>query len=346
MPQPGFFDLDERYAKLDGIGDPLVKINEVVDWEGFRPILDEALKKPRKSNAGRKEFDRVLMFKVAVLQHLYNLSDDQTEYQIRDRYSFSRFLGVTPEDVVPDAKTIWRFKEGLKWASVLDRLFDELLLQIEMEGYVPRRGQIVDASLVAAPKQRNSREENAGIKKGEVPEDWSEAKRRQKDVEARWTQKNGVNHYGYKNHVAVDREHKVIRCWEVTDAAVHDSQVFDELLDERNTSADVWADSAYRSAEREQALKADGWRSHIHRKGHKGKPLSEREQEANRKRSRVRARVEHVFAQQEAMGGMLVRTVGIARARFKIGMKNLAYNIQRLVWLKGNRQPPRRYAIA
>jgi len=345
MPQPGFFDLDERFAKLDGIGDPLVKIKAVVDWEGFRPILDEALEKPRKSNAGRKEYDRVLMFKITVLQHLYNLGDDQSEYQIRDRYSFSRFLDLTPEDEVPDAKTIWRFKEGLKSAHVFDRLFDELLMQIAAEGYVARKGQIVDASLIAAPIQRNSREENARIKQGEVPQDWSQAKRRQKDVEARWTQKNDVNHYGYKNHVSIDREHKVIRRWQVSDAALHDSQVFGELLDEANSSGDVWADSAYRSAATEAALKEDGWRSRIHRKGQKDKPLNEREQEANRKRSQVRSRVEHVFAQQEAMGGTLVRTIGIVRARFKIGMKNLVYNIRRLAWLKENVKPKGRYAV-
>ena len=345
MPQPGFFDLDDRFAKLDGIGDPLVKIKGAVDWEGFRAILEETQAKPRKSNAGRKAFDAVLMFQILVLQHLYNLSDDQTEYQIRDRYSFSRFLDLQPEDRVPDAKTLWRFRESLKSAAVFDRLFEELSLQIAAEGYIARKGQIVDASLVAAPKQRNSREENAQIKRGEVPEDWSEPKRRQKDVEARWSQKNGVNHYGYKNHVSVDGEYKLIRRWQSSDAALHDSQIFEELLDEGNTSADVWADSAYRSEATEATLKEEGWRSHIHRKGQKDKPLTEREQEANRKRSKVRARVEHVFAQQEAMGGMIVRTIGIVRARFKIGMMNLVYNLRRLAWLKANKPPAVRYAV-
>ena len=126
MPQPGFFDLDERFAKLDGIGDPLLKIRAVVDWEGFRPILEAAQAKPRQSAAGRKAFDAVLMFRILVLQQLYNLSDDQTEYQIRDRYSFGRFLDLTPEDVVPDAKTLWRYRESLKSAAVFDQLFAEL----------------------------------------------------------------------------------------------------------------------------------------------------------------------------------------------------------------------------
>ena len=345
MPQPGFFYLDERFAKLDGIGDPLVKIKTAVDWEGFRGVLEASSEKPRRSNAGRKAFDAVLMFKILVLQHLYNLSDDQTEYKIRDRYSFCRFLDLTPEDRVPDAKTLWRFREGLKSASVFDALFAELALQIAAEGYIARKGQIVDASLVAAPKQRNTREENRQIKEGERPEGWSEAKRRQKYVQARWTKKNDVSHYGYKNHISVDNEFKLIRGWAVSDAALHDSQVFEEMLDESNTSADVWADSAYRSADQEKQLKSAGWRSHVHRKGQKNKPLSGRAQQANRRRSKVRARVEHVFAQHEAMGGMLVRTIGLLRARVKIGMKNLVYNLRRLSWLKANCRPALNYGI-
>ena len=152
--------------------------------------------------------------------------------------------------------------------------------------------------------------------------------------------RNGrLRHYGYKNHVSVDREHKLIRCWQVSDAALHDSQVFDELLERDNTSADVWADSAYRSQEREATLRDDGWRSRIHREGQKDKPLSDRAQAANRRRSTARARVEHVFAQQQAMGRMLVRTIGVVRARFKIGMMQLAYNLRRLAWLKASREP-------
>ena len=101
--QPGFFDLDERYQQLEKLGDPLPKLAEVVDWEGFRSVLEKVYQKERKSNAGRKPYDVVLMFKVLVLQHFYNLADEQTEYQIRDRYSFCRFLGLTPEGKVPDA---------------------------------------------------------------------------------------------------------------------------------------------------------------------------------------------------------------------------------------------------
>ena len=151
------------------------------------------------------------MCKILVLQQLYNLSDDQTEFQIRDRYSFGRFLGLNPEDVVPDAKTIWRFREGLKSGEVFDWLFGELSSQIAEQGYVARKGQIVDASIVKAPRQRNTREDNAQVKGGEIPEDWFEKKRRHKDVDARWTRKHGVTHYGHKNHISMDREFALVR---------------------------------------------------------------------------------------------------------------------------------------
>ena len=346
MRAPGFFDLEERFAKLDELGDPLKKIAESVKWEEFRAVLTDALSKPRKSRAGRKEYDRLLMFKILVLQQLYNLSDAQTEYQVRDRYSFGRFLGLAPEDAVPDAKTVWRFREGLKLAGVLESLYVEMLSQVESRGYIARKGQIVDASVVKAPRQRNSREDHEKVKRGEVPQEWSGSKRRHKDVEARWTRKGGVSEYGYKNHISVDREFGVIRRWEVTAASCHDSRVFEELLDERNSSGEVWGDSAYFSREHEELLRAGGWRSRIHRKANRNRPLGARSREANRKRSKVRASVEHVFAQHEAMGGKRVRTVGMARARVKIGMMNLVYNMRRLAWLQSHRCPAYEYMMS
>jgi IS5 family transposase len=330
--QPGFFDHQERLDLLERLGDPLPKLTRSVNWEAFRPELGKLYKQSDPRKGGRPPFDAVLMFKVLVLQDFYKLSDDQTEFQIRDRYSFCRFLGLSPEGGVPDAKTIWLFRERVKRAELIEKLFDEVLVQIEMAGLTARKGQIVDAALVPVPKQRNSRDENASIKAGEVPADWPQNKRRQKDVQARWTKKHGLSHYGYKNHISIDRQHKVIRKYAVTSAEVHDSQLFEALLDEHNGSADVWADSAYRSAEREAELRQARYRSHIHRKGTRGRPLNAREQEANRKRSSVRARVEHVFAQQV---NRLVRTIGLERAAVKIGMMNLVYNMRRLAWLSG-----------
>ena len=216
--------------------------------------------------------------------------------------------------------------------ALIERLFEQFNRYLDRQGYQARKGQIVDASIVPAPRQRNSRKENAQIKLGDVPADWEAApnKLRQKDTEARWAQKHGQNYYGYTNHVNVDHAHKLIRRFEVTDAAVHDSQVFNELLDPLNNGACVWADSAYRSVETEQMLKDNGYWSQIHHKGNRNQPLSEHQQRVNRKRSRVRARVEHIFgSQHNTMGGKFIRTVGMVWAPAKIGLMNLGYNFKR-----------------
>ncbi len=334
--QPGFFDLSDRHALLEKLGDPLPKIDAVVDWEGLRATLQRIRKS--RDKGGRPPWDEVLMFKALVLQQLYNLSDDQTEYQIRDRYSFSRFVGLKPESAVPDAKTIWLFREQLRQAGLMEALFGQVLGQIEQAGYVARKGQIVDAAIVSAPKQRNPRKENDQIRRGEVPAQWSEAKRRQKDTQARWAKKHGAWEYGYKNHIGVDVAYKVVRRYAVSDAAINDRHYLEAVLDGSNSSRALWADANYRSREQERRLRSAGYRSHIQRQAQAGRPLSARQKKANHKRAKVRVRVEHIFAQQRQMG-RTVRTIGLDRARFKIGMMNLAYNLRRWAWLATNVTP-------
>lgn len=328
----GLFDVEFRLQELDKGGDPLLKLNRTIDWEIFRPALETLRDKERKSNAGRPPFDAVMMFKILVLQSLYNLGDDATEYQIRDRLSFTRFLGLSLGDRVPDAKTIWLFREQLTEAQLIGTLFARFDEHLNANGFAARKGQIIDASIVAAPRQRNTREENATIKQGQTPAAWDENpnKQRQKDVDARWVKKNGVNHYGYKNHLCVDAKHKLIRQWAVTDAAIHDSQIFEELLDEDNTCRAVWADSAYRNPRILKTLEEWGLRERVQRKGVRGRPLGERERRGNRTRSKVRSRVEHVFGVQAMRAGsLLLRSIGIWRARCKIGLRNLAFNLDR-----------------
>ncbi|TAF37380.1 MAG: IS5 family transposase [Alphaproteobacteria bacterium] len=334
MSQPGFFDLDDRLKKLNN-KDPLVGLSQLIDWEGFRDTLSAVRTKERKSNAGRKPYDALLMFKVLVLQHLYNLSDEQTEYQVRDRYSFMRFLGLQPEDSVPDAKTLWCFREELVRLNLMKELFKDFDYQLDAQGYKAQKGQIVDASFVDVPRQRNTREENEQIKAGEIPQDFQEKPHvgRQKDTDARWAKKNKETHFGYKNHVAVDNQHKLIRNYEVTSAEVHDSNQFIEILAE-NTSKDVWADSAYYSQEVEMELAAMDYRSHVQRKGKRNCPLNERALEANHKKSKIRSRVEHVFGSiTNEQGGLFSRVIGMARTALKVGMMNVVYNMRRFVSL-------------
>lgn len=336
--QPGFFDIEERTAKLAQLGDPLVGLKARIHWEAFRCDLSRVHDKERKSNAGAKPFDVVLMFKVLVLQQLHNLSDDRIEYQIRDRLSFMRFLGLQMEDRVPDSKTVWLFRERLKQEGLVESLFDRFHQQLAEQGYQARAGQMIDATFVEVPRQRNTRDDNARIKAGETPEQWKQDSAkpmlRQKDLDARWTQKNKENHYGYKNHVNADHAHKLVRHYRVTDAAVHDSQVFDVLLDQQTDDAGnkrtIYADSAYRSKAQEARLATDRIPSRICEKGVRNHPLTEAQRASNHEKSKVRARVEHVFGAQAQMGGHIVRTIGLDRARVKIGMMNLVYNMVRL----------------
>jgi IS5 family transposase len=338
--------IDSCEEKLTAMNDPLVKLKKVIDFEDFRTELSRIYEKDRKSGAGRKHFDVVLMFKVLILQQYYNLSDDGIEYQIRDRLSFMRFLGLRLGDQVPDAKTIWLFRERLKTLELVEVLFARFSEQLARHGYVAKSGQIIDATFLEVPRQRNSREENAKIKSGEIPDGWDAPeqvhKRSQKDVEARWTKKNSENHYGYKNHINVDAATKLIQVYTVTAASVHDSQAFEALLDTETTDTEdrkrtVYADSAYRSAKQETNLQEQGIESQIHEKGTCTTPLTEEQKASNRAKSKVRCRVEHIFGAQAAMGGHIVRTIGLARANVKIGMMNLAYNMKRLVQLATGR---------
>lgn len=332
--QAGFFDMEYRQKKLVKTRDFLERINRFVAWEAFRSALDAALNRSGGEKGGRPAHDAVLMFKVLVLQALYNLSDEQTEYQILDRLSFMRFLGLGLHDTVPDARTVWLFREQLIAAGAVEKLFSQFDAMLALQGFAASGGQIIDATFVEAPRQRNSKSENEQIKKGETPLEWSAKKTAHKDVDARWTKKSNVSYYGYKNHVNTDRKHKLIRCYTVTDASVHDSQEMDAVLDGANDSKDTWADSAYRSEAQEERLKEAGFVSHVHERAYRGSPLSGEQKATNTERSRIRARGEHVFGHiANSMNGCYVRTIGLARAKAKIGMETLAYNISRFTFL-------------
>jgi IS5 family transposase len=353
MAQSGLFDVDERLAALSASGDPLERLIGVVDFELFRPVLDAVLARSDRSRGGRPPYDAVLMFKVLVLQALYSLSDDAAEFQIRDRLSFMRFLGLGLADRVPDAKTIWLFREQLVRAGAMEKLFERFDAALHEGGYLAMGGQIIDATVVAAPRQKLTDDEKAVVRGGGTPPGWSKAKRRQKDLDARWTIKRGrskrsdasemqavgveiaVPVFGYKNHAGIDRRHGLIRRWTVTSAAAHDSRPFEGLLDPKNTASKVWADTAYRSAKNEAAMSKRALISMVHFRKPKGRPLPAHHAAANAARSTVRSAVEHVFAGQKHRMKLFVRTIGIGRAKVKIGMANLAYNFKRLTSLEG-----------
>lgn len=353
--QGGFFEVEERLKELSAKGDDLARLNAIVDFEVFRPDLVRAVPRSDGSKGGRPAFDHVLMFKVLILQASHSLSDERTEFLIKDRLSFMRFLALGLSDTVPDANTIWTFREALTGAKLDDKPAIEVLFRayettLTRAGFLAMGGQIIDASIVAAPKQRNTDGEKAEIKAGCIPEAWKAkpAKLRQKDRDARWTMKwskakpsddgaprldLAVPAFGYKNHIGIDRRYGLIRTWMATDAARYDGAQLPGLISKRNTASDVWADTAYRSKANERLLADNALVSRIHRKKPKRKSMPVNVARANGIKSKVRAAVEHVFARQKGPMGLVVRTIGIARATVKIGLANITYNMKRAVWL-------------
>lgn len=336
MGQKGFWDWEERHEKLLEKKSTLEHLNAIIPWEEFRPLLDKVYQKPRKSNAGRKPFDVILMFKILILQHLHNISDDALEYQINDRLSFMQFLNLGLEDTIPDARTVWLFRERLKGSDLTRELFEHFDDYLLEQGYQAKSGQIVDATLIPVPIQRNTREENKLLKKDTVPEEWKSKPRKlcQKDVEAKWTKKNGRSYFGYKNHISIDAEYGFIRDYEVTTASVHDSKVLGKILDMDNEADEVWGDSAYRSEDIEWVLEKIGFESKIHERSYRNSELTESQVSSNREKSRVRAKVEHVFGHVVmCMRGKQIRSIGLGRAAVNIGLKNLIFNLQRYVFM-------------
>lgn len=328
------FESEMTLSELMKLGNPLEYLDRVVDFEVFRPTLEESLvNNSRKNNAGRRPLDPVFVFKALVLQRLYGLSDEQAEYQIVDRLSFRIFLGIHTVDDVPDARTLWKYRDAMAKNGTFDTLFEDFNKVLASKGLIVNEGKIIDASFVEAPRQRNTREENQKIKDGEGEGLWSDNphKKCHKDTDARWTKKRGETHYGYKNHAKVCRKTKLTRGYDTTDASVHDSKVSDSLIDDKDSKGeDVWLDAGY--VGKDGDLKDKGVNPIICERGCRNHPLTDEQKASNREKSKTRSRVEHVFGFIEgSMGGMIFRAVGIVRAKACVALTNLAYNMARFV---------------
>jgi IS5 family transposase len=351
MKQAGLFDLPDHMKRLSDAGDPLETMSRVVNFGSFRPLLEASLDLTHSGpKGGRPPYDAVKMFKVLILQAQNNLSDERMEFLIRDRLSWMRFLGFELGEATPDENTIRLYRERLTHSGAIKRLFQDFDKQLKRSGYLAMGGQIMDATLVSAPRQHNTDEEKAAIKAGNTANEiWPDkpAKAAQKDIDARWTVKFSkaktrpdgtkpidiaIPTFGYKNHIGIDQRFGFIRTFKVTHAARNDGAQLPDLIDPNNTASGVWADTAYRSQKNEDHLKAVGKVSQIHRKKPKGKPMNAKTRAANAKKSSVRVHVEHVFAVQKHQMGLFIRTIGKARAEAKLGLANIAYNIKRLIF--------------
>ncbi|MFC6623821.1 IS5 family transposase [Novosphingobium panipatense] len=329
MDPKSLFSLSEHLEALSKEGDPLETLQQTVDFEFFRAWLVEGLGYGDGAKGGRPPFDPVMMFKALILQAQHNLSDARMEFMIRDRLSWLRFLGLSLGDRTPDENTIRHFRNRLTETGTLKRVMKAFDWQLQKKGYIPMSGQIVDASLVPAPKQRNTEGEREAIKSGmSAKEIWPDEpnKAAQKDIDARWTLKIGgkvryradgtplpmiaLPVFGYKSHISIDRRFGFIREMAVTSASAADGRLLRQVVTTDNTGSEVWADSAYRSKRNEKWLSDRMLTSRIHRRKPKGKPMRKATARANAAKSSIRAHVEHVFAHQKNRFGLFIRTIG------------------------------------
>ena len=328
---PGLFDYENRLARLVRHEDPLVRLDAVVDWNPFLPLGD-SVRTPDASKAagGRPAWARLVLLKMRMLQRLYQLADEATEYPLLDRLSFQRFVGLSLADKVPDPNTRRHFRAALNARGLEQELFAAFVVQLAAKGFLPKNGCIVDARFVEVPRQRNTRAENTAIREGKMPEEWEKTAktRAHKDVAARWTKKNEQVFYGYKDHIKVNAASQLIERAVVTPAATHDSQAMDQLVAEGDEV--VFADSAYAGAPLGKCMEAKGGARGAVEPGRRNTPLTVQEEETNREISRVRARVEHVFAVMSGQAGRIFqRYIGMARNAGAIILMNLVYNLQR-----------------
>jgi IS5 family transposase len=341
MKQMRLNGAENQLERLSKLGDPLEKIDKLINWEMFRKTIEKAIRKDM-SKGGRPPFDVILMFKIIMLQQWYGLSDMGIEYQINDRVSFCRFLGLEFGDKVPDGNTIWDFKEALKENEVDRKLFDLFNEMLEEKEIITHRGSIIDATFVTVQKRHTTKNDNDHLKKGDELEDLpaKSAERQAKgeiksaknveaqmDMDARWTKKGAESFFGYKDHVKCDSDSKIITDFSVTDASVHDSQEFVALVDGKDK--DLKLDSGYVGEDLQKLLleKFPNLKIHVCAKAYRNTPLTDEDKAKNKTIAHTRARIEHIFGYMTRfMAGITSRVHGLARVKRDITAKNLAYN--------------------
>ena len=292
---------------------PLLKLLRAVDW---RP-LERKLEKLYVEGVGRPAFPPLALFRVLVLQRLYNLSDPAMVEQLRHNFLFLRFAGLSLEDAVPDDTTLVVFRRRLTEAGLEEWAFRHFTKQMERKGLLIKQGTLIDATVVEAAVKREAKGRDGSPQ----------------DVDAEWGGKGGKQVFGYKAHAAVDEDSHLIRSVEVTSANVHDSQAFEAVCPKETKS--VCADKAYDSAERRRRLKERGIAARILFRGRRGKKLLGAQVRLNRMWAKRRGKVEAAFCSLKRWCGMpRIRYLGLEGARLQVYMAALAHNLKRMMKLE------------
>lgn len=315
--------LKQAYERVHGLGDRLVFIKEVIDWEPFRPII-ASVYHDSKEIGGRPHTDELVLARSFALQHLYNLSDEELEFQLADRLSFKNFIGFT--ESVPDYSTFWYARERLQKAGADKRIWNELQRQLDEKGYKAKKGSIQDASFVDADAGRKRQyKEKQAKKRGEKIE-YTPRQLAHIDKDGSFSVKQGQVHYGYKNHVKLDVKHKFIRKVKTTTASLHDAKI--NLV----TKADwkMYRDKGYFGTPLPKSV-FDKTMDRATR----GHPLTEKQKERNHKISQIRCQGERPFGViKRTFNGGFTHVKILARVSIKEMLKCFSYNLYQLVTLE------------
>ena len=322
MRQLSFADLQLNETRRPSrISIKLEKINKIVNWDKVLKLVQVVDKTGEQG--GSPHIDLLIKVKMLFLQHLYNLSDPELEDQVNDRLSFQRFSGINFTKTVPDYTTIWRFKEALIGERVMDKLFKLILEEISSKDLLIKKGTLIDATIIESsskPLSKANRNELEAQPSSQI------------DTEAHSTKKRGKWYFGYKGHIGVDMGSKIIHSRSFTSAQVHDSQETDKLL--RGDEQAIFADSAYSIQADKRKARRKGVYYGILDKGTKKRKLSNKQKKTNRKKSRIRAKVEHPFAYiKERLNFKFTVAKTLLRNQFRFDFNCILYNIFRANYL-------------
>lgn len=285
-------------------------IKSKINWQKLLKPIEEEISKAKGNNspAGRKTFDLRVIVKCFILQTIYNLSDPRLEEEIADRRSFQIFLDLNSQDSIPDETTICRYREMFASLGLDKKLFNEFNKQLKNLNLIVGKGTIVDATIKQAQANAQSN----------------------RDKDADFTKKRGKTYYGYKGHIAIDEDSEVIKSIEFTKASLHDSRVFEQLVDYSEQA--VFADKGYANKARRKKLENRGIFDGILEKGYRNKPLSKTEKRLNKLLSTVRNSVERPFAfMKRVLQYSRCSYYDIKRNRFEFIMSAFVYNIRKLI---------------
>ena len=337
LGQIGLADLlaERRHRKHPNFLDA---VDELINWSRIESKLKKKLRRSQENCAGVKAYPALSMFKILLLQAWYDLSDLAMEEALYDRYSFSRFAGLTLDDDVPDHTTICRFRNLLVEKKVLQKLLDEINDQLSAQGKLVKSGCVADATIIssAAHPRKKVDVETAATDREEEDGDCQVTVSYSNDTEAAWTRKGSEYHYGYKGHMAVDAEHGFILTGHVTPANYSDTKELERLSKYSRLPAKtrVYADKGYCSQSNRDKLQEGQLKNGIMDKAKRGHPLSHRQQQRNRMISSVRGIVERGFGTLKRVYGLCRASyLGTAKVEGEFLLAALAFNLKKAVFL-------------